>query len=151
MADLLVRKTLLTILALSRYLEDLQRQLAQLKGGEDEVFSPQSMEQELRPTEGKASMPDATGRAIQTDPLLGGDDLAEGESEWSQNLEGASQLTNPLSSGPSTFMAAASGRICKFCLHRLPSHVRRADPECGSLPRNLIQLVLREKDPEHDT
>ncbi|PIG80462.1 Zn(II)2Cys6 transcription factor [Aspergillus arachidicola] len=107
-----MRKTPLTILALSRYLEDLQRQLAQLKGGEDEVFSPQSMEQELRPTERKASMPDATGRAIQTDPLLGGDDLAaEGESEWSQNLEGASQLTNPLSSGPSTFMAAASGRI----------------------------------------
>ncbi|KAB8248655.1 hypothetical protein BDV35DRAFT_403215 [Aspergillus flavus] len=99
------------ILVTRGYLEDLQRQLAQLKGGEDEVFSPQSMEQELRPTEGKASMPDATGRAIQTDPLLGGDDLAEGESEWSQNLEGASQLTNPLSSGPSTFMAAASGRI----------------------------------------
>ncbi|KAE8308255.1 hypothetical protein BDV41DRAFT_581645 [Aspergillus transmontanensis] len=100
------------ILVTRGYLEDLQRKLAQLKGGEDEVFSPQSMEQELRPTEGKASMPDATGRAIQTDPLLGGDDLAvEGESEWSQNLEGASQLTNPLSSGPSTFMAAASGRI----------------------------------------
>ncbi|KAB8271072.1 hypothetical protein BDV30DRAFT_214148 [Aspergillus minisclerotigenes] len=99
------------ILVTRGYLEDLQRQLAQLNRGEDEVFSPQSMEQELRPTEGKASMPDATGRAIQTDPLLGGDDLAEGESEWSQNLEGASQLTNPLSSGPSTFMAAASGRI----------------------------------------
>ncbi|GAB1193406.1 hypothetical protein APSETT444_002622 [Aspergillus pseudonomiae] len=96
------------------YLEDLQRQLALLKGGEDEAFSPQSMEQEvLRPTtEGKASISEATGRAIPTDPMLGGDDLAvEGEPEWGHNLEGASQLTNPLSSGPSTFMAAASGRI----------------------------------------
>ncbi|GAB1201966.1 hypothetical protein APSETT445_000564 [Aspergillus pseudonomiae] len=97
-----------------KYLEDLQRQLALLKGGEDEAFSPQSMEQEvLRPTtEGKASISEATGRAIPTDPMLGGDDLAvEGEPEWGHNLEGASQLTNPLSSGPSTFMAAASGRI----------------------------------------
>lgn len=111
-------RPLLTItLVLPRYLEDLQRKLALLKGGEDEVYSPQSMEQEvLRPTEGKASLPDATGRAIQSDPILGGDDLAgEGEPEWGQNLEGASQLTNPLSSGPSTFMAAASGRICKCC------------------------------------
>ncbi|OGM44511.1 Zn(II)2Cys6 transcription factor [Aspergillus bombycis] len=102
------------ILVTRGYLEDLQRKLALLKGGEDEAFSPQSMEQEvLRPTtEGKASVSDATGRAIPTDPILGGDDLAvEGEPDWSHNLEGASQLTNPLSSGPSTFMAAASGRI----------------------------------------
>ncbi|KNG82690.1 Zn(II)2Cys6 transcription factor [Aspergillus nomiae NRRL 13137] len=102
------------ILVTRGYLEDLQRQLALLKGGEDEAFSPQSMEQEvLRPTtEGKASISEATGRAIPTDPMLGGDDLAvEGEPEWGHNLEGASQLTNPLSSGPSTFMAAASGRI----------------------------------------
>ncbi|KAE8376622.1 hypothetical protein BDV26DRAFT_293960 [Aspergillus bertholletiae] len=101
------------ILVTRGYLEDLQRKLALLKGAEDEVFSPQSMEQEVvRPTEGKASMPDAAGRAIPTDPMLGGEDLAgEGDPDWSQNLDGASQLTNPLSSGPSTFMAAASGRI----------------------------------------
>ncbi|KAF5857274.1 hypothetical protein ETB97_005999 [Aspergillus alliaceus] len=75
------------------YIEDLHKRIALLRGGGDEVFSPRSMEQDvLRPPEGD-------------------DTAVEGEAEWSQNLEGASQLTNPLSSGPSTFMAAASGRI----------------------------------------
>ncbi|KAB8076106.1 hypothetical protein BDV29DRAFT_200469 [Aspergillus leporis] len=81
------------ILVTRGYIEDLHRKIAHLKGGEDEVFSPQSMEQDvLRPTEGD-------GTAV------------EGDTEWGQSLESATHLTNPLSSGPSTFMAAASGRI----------------------------------------
>lgn len=81
------------ILVTRGYIEDLHKKIALLRGGEDEVFSPQSMEHDvLRP-------PECDDTAV------------EGEAEWSQNLEGASQLTNPLSSGPSTFMAAASGRI----------------------------------------
>ncbi|KAB8234204.1 Zn(II)2Cys6 transcription factor [Aspergillus alliaceus] len=81
------------ILVTRGYIEDLHKKIALLRGGGDEVFSPRSMEQDvLHPPEGD-------------------DTAVEGEAEWSQNLEGASQLTNPLSSGPSTFMAAASGRI----------------------------------------
>ncbi|KAE8353459.1 hypothetical protein BDV28DRAFT_157005 [Aspergillus coremiiformis] len=107
------------ILVTRGYIEDLLRKIALLKGGEDEVFSPQSMEQDvLRSAEGKGSPSRLPlnvcdmGCPTRSVPAIGGDDIAvEGEPEWSQNLEGASQLTNPLSSGPSTFMAAASGRI----------------------------------------
>lgn len=38
-------------------------------------------------------------------------------SEWDHNFEGSSELTNPLSAGPSTFMTAENGQICmlKVC------------------------------------
>lgn len=38
-------------------------------------------------------------------------------SEWDQSFEGSSELTNPLSAGPSTFMTAENGQICMLKIY----------------------------------
>ncbi|KAL3467055.1 hypothetical protein BJX64DRAFT_274107 [Aspergillus heterothallicus] len=80
------------VLVTRGFIEDLQRKVALLEQGEEDVSSPQSyLEQE------------------RTRPDDCGDNLPMMESRLSQNLEGA-ELTNPLSTGPSAFSTAATGR-----------------------------------------
>ncbi|KAG2411516.1 hypothetical protein HFD88_009072 [Aspergillus terreus] len=81
------------ILVTRGFLEDLQRKIALLERSNGEVDSPGYREQPLQRRE------DGGG----TDPI--------DDTEWDSTLEGPSDLTNPLSTGPSTFMAAESGRI----------------------------------------
>jgi hypothetical protein len=51
--------------------------------------------------------------------MPGGDNLPSMvDTRLGSNLEGA-DLTNPLSTGPSTFTTAATGRTCKFSLFLL--------------------------------
>ncbi|GFF98802.1 uncharacterized transcriptional regulatory protein C3C7.04 [Aspergillus udagawae] len=82
------------ILVTRGYIEDLQRKIVLLECGENETFSPQSLEQD-------ASVPN------------NGDEetASRAEAEWRENLGSATNLTNLLSAAPSTFMAASSGRI----------------------------------------
>ncbi|KAF9890614.1 hypothetical protein FE257_005745 [Aspergillus nanangensis] len=80
------------VLVTRGYIEDLHRKISSLERAEEGVFSPQSVEHDVnRPNEG--------------------DIIATAEdAEWNQNIDGATNLTNPLSTGPSMFMAAPSGR-----------------------------------------
>ncbi|EAU30077.1 conserved hypothetical protein [Aspergillus terreus NIH2624] len=81
------------ILVTRGFLEDLQRKIALLERSNGEIDSPGYREQPLqRQEEGDG-----------TDPIE--------DTEWDSTQEGPSELTNPLSTGPSTFMAAESGRI----------------------------------------
>ncbi|KAI9933007.1 hypothetical protein MW887_009261 [Aspergillus wentii] len=76
------------ILVTRGFIDDLQRKIALLERGDEEPFSPQSYEPDPRPEEAIASFPDED----------------HGESSYN------SALTNPLSTGPSTFMTAGCGR-----------------------------------------
>ncbi|KAL4863875.1 hypothetical protein BDV12DRAFT_206112 [Aspergillus spectabilis] len=80
------------VLVTRGFIEDLQRRITLLERDEDDLSSLQSyVEQDrARPDDGGENTP-------MTDPRLG------------QNLEGA-DLTNPLSTGPSAFTTAATGR-----------------------------------------
>ncbi|KAL2834277.1 hypothetical protein BDW59DRAFT_156217 [Aspergillus cavernicola] len=80
------------VLVTRGFIDDLQRRIASLERDEDDLSSLHSyVEQE---------------RARPDD---GGDNLTVAEARLGQNLEGA-DLTNPLSTGPSTFSTAATGR-----------------------------------------
>ncbi|KAE8154136.1 fungal-specific transcription factor domain-containing protein [Aspergillus avenaceus] len=82
------------ILVTRGYIEDLHKRIALLEQGEGDVFSPQSVEPNL----------------VGSTEAVGDDTVALGEPEWGHDLDDATHLTNPLSTGPSTFMTAASGR-----------------------------------------
>ncbi|PLB50613.1 Zn(II)2Cys6 transcription factor [Aspergillus steynii IBT 23096] len=72
------------VLVTRGYIEDLQARVAQLERG-DEIFSPQSHEADPIPDD----------ETILTEP---------------PNIE-TTDLTNPLSTGPSTFMTSVTGRV----------------------------------------
>ncbi|KAL2856630.1 fungal-specific transcription factor domain-containing protein [Aspergillus pseudoustus] len=80
------------VLVTRGFIEDLQRKVALLERGEEDLSSPQSYLEQERPR-----------------PDDGGDNLHMIESRLGSNLEG-SDLTNPLSTGPSTFSTAVTGR-----------------------------------------
>ncbi|KAL4948001.1 hypothetical protein BDW69DRAFT_102889 [Aspergillus filifer] len=81
------------VLVTRGFIEDLQRRVALLERGDENLSSPRSFVEQDR------------GR-----PDDGGNDDPAGDAGYDQNAEGA-DLTNPLSTGPSAFTTSGTGQI----------------------------------------
>jgi proline utilization trans-activator len=106
--------TLLTRLV--RFIEDLQRRVAALEHEEDEISSVNSYvdQNRARPNNGMVSQMflslDLTSTAEENVPMA--------EAGLDQTLEDDADLTNPLSTGPSAFTVAGTGRTCELFRRR---------------------------------
>jgi hypothetical protein len=94
----------------ARFIEDLQRRVANLEREDESSSSHSYAEQDRdRPDDGIAPLIFLDMHLTITD----GENAPVAEAGLSPSLEDDTDLTNPLSTGPSAFMAAATGRTCE--------------------------------------